>query len=571
MEIHCIAAIRIEQDEPIPAIRQFIRVLRECAVSTRDSEVILNLVGSSARAQTTIEAFRPGRTSGEPLARSLEIAEELTNLGAAQIRSLHFHLSAQGFRWSGANEGSSARLALLDTKAFHRKQRFDLSAHLIFEANDPQEPFIEKMLGAIAQATGIHFQLQESFMRVQPGDSGRATPEERFITVLSWGELMEEVGAKAREKVSLDSVPHLMTTYEAHQFLFDPARVGKAVRVDFSRIVRRWLKQEFPDYTRNSDALDGELLHKEIAPGVVATLYIEKKPKAFSKQFTIALGVGLTSPRFAPTPDRPYRLAVNLFHLFGIAPLPMRWTYYTEADLQEALRGAAPLLKRVLAVFEPEATKLQHAYKRSIEEFEGPREVSAREAYALALPLAMQWADDAGLMRIVSGIVSGPHTVLFGVHPPVLNSEGRLALAGAWWLQFHSRSKKRNLYITLPCRGPIAQKIVDSPEGRQWPSDGDHILRNGWIDSGEALRFARAGAHGSGAPGEAQEIQQVELSSRADVTRVGTLRPPFRDGMLPMETCWRISLLRFSGRERRITSVTVPAYGDGPATVRRAD
>jgi hypothetical protein len=300
----------------------------------------------------------------------------------------------------------------------------------------------------------------------------------------------------------------------------------------------------------------------------VATLSIDKKPKSFSKEFTLGLGVGFTSPRFAPAPDRPFQLAVNLFRLFGIAPLPMQWTYYTEADLREALQGAAVLVKQVLAIFEPEAMKMRRAHERSVEEFAGPRHVSAREAYDLALPLAKSWAEDAGLMRIVSNMIAAPYLLFFPVHLPALDAEGRLAMNGGWWLQFHSRSKKENLYVTVPCRGRILQTQVDAPQGRHWPGDADQILPYGWIDSVEALRIARAPAPPKGAPAaDSGEMVQLELHSHANVAKMGVLRPPFREGMFPMERSWRVSFSLASEREHRITSVTLPAYGEGPATV----
>jgi hypothetical protein len=568
MQIQFFATIPLEQDEPVSAIRQFVRVLREGAAGTERAEIDLNLIASSARGRSAVQQFRPERTKGAPFERALEIAEELTNLGVAQIKSLHFILSAEGFRWKGASEGSSAKLLLLDGKTFQRKHRFDLSALLIFEARDAKDPFIEKTLGEIAKATGIRFKLRESLVRVQAHDSESATPEEIFVTVLSWMELVEEIGAKVRAQVSLAGVPHLMTTHEAHKVLFDPAKMGKSVRVDFTRIVRKWLKEEFPDYTRYADAIDGEMLHNEIANGVLATLGIDKNPKAFSKEFTMGLGVGLTSPRFAPTPDRPFQLAVNLFQLFGIGPLPMQWTYYTEADLHEALRGAAALVKQVLSIFEPEAAKMQRVHERSIEEFEGPREISAKEAYELALPLAKAWAEDAGVMRIVSNMISGAYLAFSPVRLPAMNAEGRLAMNGGWWLQFHSRNKQENLYVTVPCHGRIKQTVMDAPLGRHWPSDGDQILREGWIDSVEALRRARAVTKQQSASSGAEGLQQFELSSQANVVKsLGTLRPPFREGMFPMETAWRISFSVINEKERRITSVAVPAYGDGAASV----
>ena len=572
MEIHCFAAIPIEQDEPVPAIRQFVRVLRDGAIDTDRGEIDLNLVATSARGRTTVQEFRPERTKGQLFSRALDIAGELTNLGPAQIRSLHFILSAEGFRWKGSSETSSARLLLLDGKSFQRKQRFDLSAHLVFESTHPNDPAIEKMLAGIARATGLQFKLQSSTMRIEPNEPGRATPEELFVTVLSWIELIEEVGAKVRAKVSLAGVPHLMTTYEAHNFIFDPGKMGKSMRVDFTRAVRKWLKAEFPEYKRDPDAVDGETLHKEIGEGVMVTLSVDKKPKAFSKEFTIGLGVGLSSPRFAPTADRPLTFGVNLFHLFGIAPLPMQWTYYTEADLQEALQGAATLVKQVLAIFEPEAMNMQRAHERRLDEFEGPREVSAKEAHELALPLVKAWAEDGGLMRIVSNMISGQHLPFSPLSLPALDGEGRLAMNGGWWMQFHSRSKRKNLYVMVPCRGKITQTLLDAPEGRHWPSDGDQIFLDGWIDSVEALRRARAAAEhqitASGAAGGADGIQQFELSSQANVTKMfGTLRPPFREGMFPMDRSWRISFSLNSEKERKITSVTVPAYSDGTPTV----
>jgi hypothetical protein len=66
---------------------------------------------------------------------------------------------------------------------------------------------------------------------------------------------------------------------------------------------------------------------------------------------------------------------VNLFRLFGIAPLPLHWTYETQRDLEEAFDAAAKLLKQMLAIFEPEITRLQTASRRKVEEFEGPRKL----------------------------------------------------------------------------------------------------------------------------------------------------------------------------------------------------
>ena len=86
----------------------------------------------------------------------------------------------------------------------------------------------------------------------------------------------------------------------------------------------------------------------------------------------------------------------------------MQWTYRTESDLREALEGCAAVTKKILTLFEPEAVKIQRAYKRRFEEFVGALELSAREAYETALPLIEAWAEDAGLIRVCASSILGP-------------------------------------------------------------------------------------------------------------------------------------------------------------------
>jgi hypothetical protein len=566
MKIQCYANIPLAQDEPIAAIREFVRILRAGAMEIGKAEVDLSLVGISARATSTIQEFKPGRIKGAAFERALEIVEELLNLGAAKIKSLSFFLTAEGFRWKGSREGTEARLVLLDGKTFQRKQRFSFLATVSFEAADAKEVSIETMLGEIAKTTGILFELQASQMQLRANEAGRATPEELLVTGLAFAELVERVGEKLRREISLANVPHLMTAPEAMQFLFDPKKMGKSVKVDFTRIVRKWAKAEFPKYTNSLSEQNEDVLSKMIAPDVLVSFSLDKKPRAFSKEFTIWLGVGLTSPRFAAAPDRPFLLSLNLFRLFGIGPLPMKWTYFTEADLREALNASAILLRKVLEEFETETAQMGSAHERRLSEFAGPREVSAKEAHEISLSLAKAWAEDASLQRITSNAPMTWYLSPFSPVLPAINRDGRLAMYGGWWLHFYSRSKQEQLYVTVPCYGPIAQTRVGAPEGRQWPSDGDQILREGWMDSVEALRLARGAAEEKGGSRVAEETQQFELSSRANVAASGVLRPPFREGMFVMEAAWRILFSRSNEKERRFVSVTVPAHG-GAAVV----
>jgi hypothetical protein len=333
MLIQSNAEIRLEQDQPVAAIRQFVQVLRESSVDTEWAEIDLNLVTTSARGHAAAQEFRPHRTKGASFADALAITEELTQLGPAKIKSMHFMLTAEGFRWKGSREDTKARLALLDGKSLQRKQRFSFYALLNFEADSAEEPFIGEMLQKIEQEAKLRFRLKTSRMTIGRNEPGRATPEELFINALVWNEMVEEAGQKLRETISLDGIPHLMTKPQAMKFIFDPKKMSKSVKVDFHRIIKRWLKDEFGDYSKGDADLEGGYFSKKVAPEVLAGFGIDKKPRAFSKEFTLWVSAGLTSPRFAPAPDRPLRFSLNLFRLFGIAPLPLEWTYETPKDL----------------------------------------------------------------------------------------------------------------------------------------------------------------------------------------------------------------------------------------------
>ncbi|HTA59440.1 MAG TPA: hypothetical protein VK805_14860 [Candidatus Baltobacteraceae bacterium] len=568
MKINCCLSLPLDEDEPIPAILQFVRILRSHAVDTESAEIDLHLIGMSARAKSTIEAFKPERTKGALFAKALEITEELTALQPARMKSLQFLLAAEGFRWRGSNPGTSARLALLDAKSFQRRKRFQLTALLAAESPMAEDAAIDKMIADIAKGTGIQFEKQASIVHVRANEPGRVTSEELLVTALVWEEIIEQIRETLSEKVSLEGIPHLMTTAQAHDFLFDPKKLGKSVRVNFSGIVRKWLKREFPDYKKTTDhSWEGESLCKEIDKGVMARLRIDKRARAFSKEFSISLGLGLTSPRYAASPGRPFDLPANLFQLFGLWPQPLQWTYFSESDLFEALSGASGLLNQVLPIFESQAKRIVQVSSRKLSDFPGPRALSAKDAYDVALVPAKKWMEDAALLRANSINIVGPYLRNIGFDLPTLDDQGRAAVGGGWRFSFYSRKKAVTLFVTIPFRGAITQTIMDSPGGRSWPSHADQILRDGWIDSVEALWLARAIIHEKSKVDPSAEVQLFELASHANVLATGIIQGPMRDGMFPMEPRWRISFSRTSDDGRSIAMVAVPAYGDAPPTI----
>jgi hypothetical protein len=565
LKLHYFVPIALDADEPVACIRRFVGALRAGAIDTETAAIELKLVGTSSRARTTLREFRPERVKSTGFWAALDVVEELTRLTPAKIKSLHYLLAARGFRWQGSAPGSSAQLVLIDTKSMHRKQRFHLTAHLHFEAPATAESSVDTMLAAIETETGIRFDRDARFTRFGASDAGRATPEELFSTALAWRELIENVGRRVRDEVSLDGIRHLKRAYEAMSDGSAPSRSEKGHRVDFGRVARARLKRDFPQFKPSAEPGDGNVFEKPLAEDLRVTLNIDKRARAYSRKFTAGLGLALASPRFAPSPDSAMHLGVNIFEFFGIGPLPMQWTYSTAEELEEALQACSQLLTKILALFEPEALTMREAYRRRIEEFPGPRHWSAREAHAAALPRARGYAPDAALIRLNSTAISEAFPARFELTLPALIEQGRLAEHGGWRLIYHSRSKQENLHVEVPCRGDIRMLRQDAPHGRQWPSDTDQILEDRWCDSDEVLRIAQRTAAAMNIPPDLDT--RYELSSRADPGARAALPLLLRDGMFKMQQAWRIYFVHRGADARTTAIVTVPAGGEGEPTI----
>jgi hypothetical protein len=550
MNIRCFANLEVNQDEAVPVIRQFVATLRERAVPAAGAKVELDLSGLSKRAAVTIAEFNPKRTTGVPFAQALDIVEELTALTLARIGSLFFTLQAEGFRWKGAPENCSCSILVLDGKAFQRKQRFSITALIDFQAANPKDQAVAGMLEAVEKASGIKFEVQSAAIRLEPDEPGKATGEQILVSHLAWQDVLETAGEKIRPALSLAGIPRLMSSHESIDARFDPAKLGKSVRVNFAGIVKRWGKRSFPEYRPvESEFSFVKPLTSEIATGFV----LDKKPGAFSKNFSISLEVRLTAPVFTALESRPLVFDASMFELFQVGPLPLQWVYFTEADLEEALDGARKLLAGVLPVLEEEVRRsLSTILSRRVDEFEGPRRLSAREAYDLVLPRVRSWAPDAKLQCIQCCpmvVRAGAHTLEF-----LCCDGGRLSDNGQWRLRFHSSKRHEVCDVRAPHRGRIRQMNSRDNRGRAWPSDAELTIAEGWMDSTAALDVVQSIA--------AQQQPPVDTKGTALDLRVqgGITRQ--------MQIAWWCNLAeRNHAGELRLLQVTVPAHGQAPPSV----
>jgi hypothetical protein len=408
-------------------------------------------------------------------------------------------------------------------------------------------------LRAIEAATALRFDESRSEVWLRPADPGRATPDELLITALTWNEIVERVGRQLREHVDYQREGCVMTGVRAGERAVHASEQAPAARVDFRRLAERWLKRDFPAYTPTGGPLEAGIRARSVTPEVVLGFAVDKKAGPLSRMFRVQISAGLTSWRFAAAADRPAWFAIDLFRLFGIAPVPLVFSYRSGDELSDAFASATRLLRPALELLEAQLPSLAAAHARPLSEFAGPRMLSAREAHELAAPQALRWADDAVLFRI-SSTVSTPerYDLMLNIHRMVQDT-GRIGTSGGWWLRFHSRRLQENLHLTVPCYGPITETLAEAPAGRQWPSEVDQTIREGWIDSTQAASMALQKAREQH-PGTA--LAGLQLESNASGVRDGLSGAPLRDGMFDMQTVWQIRLSQHD------QPLLMPAYLD---------
>lgn len=553
MQIRSLCNIPIEADEPVAAIRQFVRILRRCAVPTADARVAIHLVGVSARAKTAIREFNPSRTDGALFADALTVVEELATVAPAKLKSLSLNLSAEDFQWKGAGPETIGKLHLADLKVFRQKKRFGLTAILDLHAADPRSDEVVALLVAVKKESGLSFSIESSAVVFEATDQQRATAEQLLVTQLAWNELIHAIADRLRPIVEITALPQLMSSDASINYRFHPSKMGKSVRVDFRKIVRHWFKQHFADYEPRKVIGDDHGIRKTIAPDLDLFFYFDKHPGAFSKTFTARLGMEFTAPQYAVMPDRPYRLQVDFLEVFDL--FMYGWSYFSKEDLLQALDGSQATIRSVLTLMEQEGPRhLGNALERRLDEFAGPRKITAREAYELELPLAREWASDATLNSIqLFPILTNTEFVTAGLPPH--SGQGRLGPAGQWRIIFHSTAQREKMQLLVPFRGMIrrsrfpfsrGENAFTSPQlGRL---QGLFVFADGWIDSGLALERALSKVAPEG-------VAEADLSTFE-------MRYDWKNG-----PTWRFSSHKKTNHQLKAVHVLVPAYGEDEVQV----
>lgn len=294
----------------------------------------------------------------------------------------------------------------------------------------------------------------------------RPTPEAQLIVLQTFDEAMaraaEQCGARRED---LASIPLLFGRSDGFDKRMKDVMAGKKENVNLPSRLKRFMKDELTLYRFDMGDPEQLWFRKPVAPTLDFLLMFDKVHQwRLGKTFTIHFALDFPNTAFGAMYSGSGGARKNIFWMFHESWETQVWAYTTSAELEQALKGCAGLLHRIVPAMEEQCQKLllpiPTAVPAGIVQLGA---LSAREAYRIALPMAQEWAADATLEDLVLRTVGEP-VVGRGW---ALTSEGRLAAGGSWGFKFVSKRLDRYCWYTVPHTGriwwdyyPVPQAVI---------------------------------------------------------------------------------------------------------------
>ena len=263
-----------------------------------------------------------------------------------------------------------------------------------------------------------------------------------------------------------------MTKFESFDQRATDVLSGKRARVDFTRVVKKFMRRRFPNWELVERGGDELVFEDPIRVGLDLQILFERHHHwGLGKAFTIGIGLRMRADDFCHAHITASR---NVFALFGSGEEPS-WTYVTEAELLERLDVAATVLEKVLPRFEELALqRLRPSPTKLPDDVERQDVSTARSGLVYANRAAKVWRGDAWLTRVTGG---GDSIVA-----------GKASWAGGWQYQFRtSETAESGVWIVVPAIGPISTQVYSFPTAFTSLPVGEE-----WIDSDAAFDCAKA-------------------------------------------------------------------------------
>lgn len=264
----------------------------------------------------------------------------------------------------------------------------------------------------------------------------------------------------------------LMTHRAAFNERLASVSAGKSARVDYSRAVKRFVRDALPEFAFDSG---GEIMtfHKRLADDLDILVDFEKLNFwGLGKAFRVNVGLAVRGTHGC-------EVRRSLASLVG-ADDRATWVYVTGHDLDAALAGVGDRLLAVLPVLESTARlRLMPLPSTLAADIPVREPQSAREASTEAARAAARWRETSQL-----AIVRGGRGWLSETENDI-GLDGRTQLEGEWRLLFLDSASNGGLWVTVPRIGLLSARNFEIPE-----SFSNRRLGSSWLDSDRALAVA---------------------------------------------------------------------------------
>ena len=365
--------------------------------------------------------------------------------------------------------------------------------------------------------------IEQTLQSDQPLDS--LDPEEKLILL----RVLDEAMARTSDEIhalseDLANIPLLFGRSDGFKKRMADVQAGKKETVNLPSHLKRFMKENFPDYRFDKSDPEWLWFRKSLRPTLDVLLRFDKVFQwGLGKSFTIAVGVDFPGTPLRLKQSRHGGMIKNLFWIFHESWEQKVWTYTTSTELATALQGCRDLLSRVLPVLEKYCCDLLQP--QPIRLPPGIQELgalTAREAYDLVLPMAREWAADAEMESINAVPVT---------------EVGRLRPEADWRLKFVSKGLDRYCWYIVPYTGrvwwdyyPVMQNAI--------PKYSSALNSEDWLDSADV------------APSAFQALKEQLGTSKLDQVSLALCDPTRYSGNF----VWRaISYCGSLPKERNVT------------------
>jgi len=401
-----------------------------------------------ALADAKVQLFRCNATLTDSLSRDQTLALLSTLAGALPVsgRGVHLMLWVDSAVLSDASEPVRGRLEL--ARPPKGKARYHSSVYCEFETDSKSGPITKKTLQELRDALSVEW--RKPCVKTDFFGADRPSASEMAVIELCIQEAFSRAAADiVRERVS---PAHLYSEVGAAYKRMRDIQSGIQEKIDFVPELRQFMRASFPEYASCTAGRSTPSFRKRLADQLDGLLFVESSG-GFGKCFSLQYHVDFPGTRFAGRCIDPLNGSWSLFSLFHKGGMPPVWTYSTNEELAQALRGCRDVLRTALPALEARLTELLSPPPEALpRDIQSRGRLSAREAYEQARSLAEAWAPDATFTGLHSGglYLDRSYDLTRGV-----DLDGRLQSHGCWLVRFESGRLKSDLLVEVPHSGQI--------------------------------------------------------------------------------------------------------------------